>query len=105
VEFSYFYFFLSLCERTLNVRGFPVREEGQVAWLQSPNGLSAAAILRTADRQFQDYSLRDRIRRELVNRPFQFHKRSQLFICAHNEMLSVAMRSAIQSVAPLRING
>jgi hypothetical protein len=30
VEFSYFYLFVLLCERTLNVRGFPVREEGQV---------------------------------------------------------------------------
>jgi len=32
----------SLWERTLNVRGFPVREEGQRAWLESPNGLAAA---------------------------------------------------------------
>jgi hypothetical protein len=32
-----------LSERTLNVRGFPVREEGQVAWLESPNGLHASA--------------------------------------------------------------
>jgi hypothetical protein len=33
-------FLVWLCERTLNVRGFPLREEGQVAWLESPNGLS-----------------------------------------------------------------
>jgi hypothetical protein len=32
-----------LSERTPNVRGFPVREEGQVAWLESPNGLDASA--------------------------------------------------------------
>jgi len=44
VEFSFFYFFVSLCERTLNVRGFPVREEGQVKLLgHTPNGLDATA--------------------------------------------------------------
>jgi hypothetical protein len=32
---------------------FPVREEGQVSWLESPNGLSAGAILPFADRQCQ----------------------------------------------------
>jgi hypothetical protein len=32
-----------LSERTLNVRGFPVREEGQVAWPESPNRLDANA--------------------------------------------------------------
>jgi hypothetical protein len=36
--------------------------------------------------------LRDQIHREFVNRPFQFHKRSQLFICSHNEVSPVAMR-------------
>jgi len=36
--------YLKLCERTLNVRGFPVREEGQVELLgETPNGLSASA--------------------------------------------------------------
>jgi hypothetical protein len=33
--------------------------------------------------------LRDQIHREFVNRPFPFNKRSQLFIGAHNETLSV----------------
>ena len=28
--------------------------------------------------------LRDQTHRELVYRPFQFYKRSQLFICVHN---------------------
>jgi len=35
--------YLKLCERTLNVRGFPVREESKVAWLESPDGLGATA--------------------------------------------------------------
>jgi hypothetical protein len=34
--------------------------------------------------------LRDQTHRELVYRPLQFHKCSQLFICTHNETLSVA---------------
>jgi len=33
-----------------------------------------------------------KFQRELVNRPFQFHKRSQYFIGANNETLSLAMR-------------
>jgi hypothetical protein len=43
-------------------------------------------------RQQCQNDLRDQIHRELVNRPFQFHKRSQLFIGTHNKTLSVAMR-------------
>jgi hypothetical protein len=31
--------------------------------------------------------LRDQTHRELVYRPFQFQKRRQLFICAHNKTL------------------
>jgi hypothetical protein len=34
-------------------------------------------------------ALRDQTLRELVNRPFQFQKRSQPFIGTHNETLSV----------------
>jgi hypothetical protein len=36
--------------------------------------------------------LRNQIHRELVNRPFQFQKRGQLFIGMHNETLSVTVR-------------
>ena len=36
--------------------------------------------------------LQDQIHRELLNRSFQFRKRSQLFIGAHDETLSVTMR-------------
>jgi len=36
--------------------------------------------------------LRNRTHRELVNRSFQFNKRSQDFVGAHDEALSVAMR-------------
>jgi hypothetical protein len=48
--------------------------------------------LLTADRLFgrSGEVLRDQSHREFVNRPFQFHKRSQLFIRTHNETLSVA---------------
>jgi hypothetical protein len=35
--------------------------------------------------------LRDQIHGKLVNRPFQFQKRSQLFISTHDKALSVAM--------------
>jgi hypothetical protein len=34
--------------------------------------------------------LRDQTDRELVNRPFQFNKGSQLFIHTNNETLSIA---------------
>jgi hypothetical protein len=34
--------------------------------------------------------LRNQVHRELVNHPFQFQKRSQLFIRVHNETVSVA---------------
>jgi hypothetical protein len=36
--------------------------------------------------------LRDQTHCEFVNRLFQFHKRSQLFICAYSETFSVAVR-------------
>jgi len=83
--------------------------------LETPNGLSASASLTDADPECQCYlkaadfspgtrpqlfsrtqvSARtspDQTHRELVYRPLQFHERSQHFICAHNETLSVAMR-------------
>jgi len=41
-------------------------------------------------RQCQN-DLRDQTHHELVNRPFQFHKRSPLFIGANDETLSVAV--------------
>ena len=45
--------------------------------------------------------LQHRIHRELVNRPFQFQKRSQHFIGAHNETLSSSRcASTIQIVRP-----
>ncbi len=34
---------LIFCASPHAIRGFPVREEGKVAWLESPNGLDAAA--------------------------------------------------------------
>ena len=37
--------------------------------------------------------LRDQTHRELVYRPLQFHKRSQLFIGTHNETLLVVVMS------------
>jgi len=49
--------------------------------------------------------LRNQIHREFVNRPFQFHKRSQLFICAHDETVSVAMRVNDPDRLPLKIDG
>jgi len=40
------------------------------------------------------------------NRRFKFNKRSQLFICAHNETLSVvAMRVSNEDRSPARIHG
>jgi hypothetical protein len=47
--------------------------------------------------------LRDQIQRELVNRPFQFHKRSHFFIGTHHETLSVAMRVNDPNCAPIII--
>jgi hypothetical protein len=38
-------------------------------------------------------------------RPFQFQKRSQLFIGTHDETLSVAMRVHNPDRSPLGING
>ena len=50
--------------------------------------------------------LRYCIQREFVNRPFQFQKRRQLFIRAHNETLSIAaMRVSNPDRSPLGING
>jgi hypothetical protein len=41
-----------------------------------------------------------------TNRPFQFHKRRQLFIRTHNETLSVtAMRVCNPDRSPLGIHG
>jgi hypothetical protein len=50
-------------------------------------------------------TLRDQIHREFVNRPFQFDKRSQYFIGADDETLSVAMRVNDPDCSPFRING
>jgi hypothetical protein len=38
-------------------------------------------------------------------RRFEFHKRRQLFICAHNEALTAAMRVSNEDYPPARING
>jgi hypothetical protein len=44
--------------------------------------------------------------RELVYRPLQFHKRSQLFIRPHNDALSVAaMRVNNPDCSPVGIHG
>jgi predicted metalloprotease len=43
--------------------------------------------------------------RELVYRPLQFHKRSQLFVRADDETLSVAIRVNNPDRSPLRIKG
>jgi len=48
--------------------------------------------------------LHDQTHRELVNRRFQFHKRSQLFIGMHNETLSVAMSVCNPDRSPAGIN-
>jgi hypothetical protein len=40
-----------------------------------------------------------------VNRAFQFNKRSQLFIGAHDERVSVAVRVNDPDCLPLKING
>jgi len=49
-----------LSERTPNVRGFPVREEGQVAWLESPNGLDASASVPAISTRCQQRNIRSR---------------------------------------------
>jgi hypothetical protein len=58
-------------------------------------------LLSTPQRQ---NDLRNQTHRELVNRPFQFRKRSQHFIGADDETLSVAMRANNPDRSPLRIN-
>ena len=48
--------------------------------------------------------LHDQTHRELVNRPFHFHKRSQLFSRSHNEACSVvAVRVRNPDHSPARI--
>jgi hypothetical protein len=50
--------------------------------------------------------LADNVNTILANRRFQFQKRSQLFIRAHNETLSVvAMRVSNPDCSSLRIHG
>ena len=48
--------------------------------------------------------LRDQIHRELVNPPFQFNKRSQLFLGTHHGALCVAMRVSNPDRSPFGIN-
>jgi hypothetical protein len=43
--------------------------------------------------------------KESARRRFQFHKRSQHFIRAHNETLSVAMRVGNPDCSPVGIRG
>jgi hypothetical protein len=47
------------------------------------------AMHATKDNRRKPQLPRDRPHRELVNRPLQLHKRSQLFIRTHNETLSI----------------
>jgi hypothetical protein len=49
--------------------------------------------------------LRDQTHCELVYRPLQFHERSQYFIGADDETLSVAMRAHNPDPSALAING
>jgi hypothetical protein len=46
---------------------------------------------------------RDQTHRQLVYRPFQFQKRSQYFIGAHNETLSIVMSINDPDCAPFQI--
>jgi hypothetical protein len=62
--------------------------------------MSAFVPLLLSTRQRQS-DLRDQIHREFVNRPFQFYKRSQLFVSAHHETLSVTMRVNCPNCAPI----
>src|SRR6266498_3003600 len=89
--------YLKLCERTLSFAVF-LAEEGEVALLESPNGLGAARSCRPPGRcQYYflaetEKSLNRRLRgfrRYGPNRRVQFDKRGQLFIGTHNERLSV----------------
>jgi hypothetical protein len=59
-----------------------------------------------AQRRFQTVVkvLRQKTHRDLVYRPLQFHKRSQLFIRMHNEAPAAAsMRVSNPGCSPLRI--
>src|SRR6266480_2604713 len=63
------------------VRGFSLREEGQVELLRkTPYDLPRAQSCQGPT---------DNVNAIFVNRPFQFDKRSQLFIGAHDETFSV----------------
>jgi hypothetical protein len=52
-------------------------------------------------RTFLRGPLRDQTHGEFVYRPFQFHKRSQLFISTHDEPHSLAMRINDPKCAPI----
>ncbi len=81
---------------------------------KTPNALSASATLAKTDRECQYYfaitvsipkpslAFQHQIDRQRVYRPFQFHKRSQLFIRTHNESVTVAaMRVTSPDGVPL----
>jgi hypothetical protein len=53
--------------------------------------------------QQRQSDLRDQIHREFVNRPFQFHKGSQLFIGTHDEPLSLAVGVNDPDRSPFKI--
>jgi hypothetical protein len=63
---------------------------------------SLPLLLSTRQRQ---NDLRDQTHRELVNRPSKFNKRSQRFVCAHDETLSVTMHVDNPDRSPFGING
>jgi hypothetical protein len=85
---------------------------------KTPNALSASATLAKTDRECQYYfaitvsipkpslAFQHQIDRQRVYRPFQFHKRSQFFIRAHDETFSVvAMCIGNPDRSPLTIYG
>ena len=107
-----FHFVFSLleyfCVNEPLAHGLALREEGQVELFRGrrPTDLARRDIAKFAGTLSTKSNLRDQLHRELMYRPFQFNKRSQLFIRTHNETLSVAaMRVNDPNRSPFAIQG
>jgi hypothetical protein len=64
---------------------------------------STKAVSFSSAHTFVRGPLQDQTHRELVYSPLEFHGGSQLFVAAHNESLSVAMRVHNPDRSPLKI--
>src|SRR5215813_9789202 len=92
LDFVFIAIYLKVVRATPERSRFPVREEGQVAWLESPNGLDAGGERASNSNalSIKNIGSRPTLGRRPDERLFHFRKLRQLIsLRSHNVTLSV----------------